>query len=72
LALALLGIGVMIGFGKITKLGLPCVIVALVLAALALRRGRWEQSRVWWAASAAMVAVGNLWYARQLSGNTAI
>ena len=57
-----LGFGVQWNHGDLSTLGLLLVLLAAALAGLALRRGGWQQSRGWWAATTALCGLTMLHY----------
>ena len=69
LAVASLGLGVMWGFGHLSRPGLLAILVSALLALLALGRGRWRQGRGWWVVLVAICGVANVLYARHFLTN---
>jgi hypothetical protein len=69
LAIASLGLGVMWGFGHLSRPGLLAILVAAGLALLALGDGRWRQGRGWWVVIVAICGVTNVLYARHFLAN---
>jgi len=69
LAVASLGLGVMWGFGHLSRPGLLAILVSALLALLALGRGRWRQGRGWWVVLVAICGLTNVLSTRHFLSN---